>query len=575
MSKVRKNKQKDLANPSCNNSNNLNDINSKCGSFNKTRLIYPILGIFISLGIFVCSSYAFWNSESTAKQESTNVVVNDCLSLSFLGLSNDVININNSFPMTTGQALNNNSVNYYTFSVYNNCNKPVDFVVGIRDAASYTSGAENFNPEYISVALDNVGMGKLSDLKTIENPDDSSSPGRIIGYDTIPANGASSHSVTIWLNELADNSVMNKNFATNIFIAAGQDNDGSMITNKIQLAYMIKESAVYSNIDFSKHSSTPGYVTNGIYITKNTDFGNEVYYYRGDVNNYIIFGNYCWRIMRTTDTGGVKLLYAGIPTDNQCLDTSPSIGSSRFSKAINDSAYVGYMYGTVPSTSYAEAHSNLNNSYAKTTIDNWYVTNFLNTEYEKYIEDTVYCNNRNVADYDSGLIGYTTIRTYGTLGYGNNPTIYASAATSSRSALYLSPSLACKNNSGFVSKDNDAFTVSDLYGNGNLNYPIGMITSDEAIFAGLNSYYSDHSSADKYTNELTYLKSDSTFFTMTPQFNSTSAVVFNGINKNGTFSNSSAALSYATRPVISLKPGITIKSTGDGTSTNPYIVELD
>ena len=48
----------------------------------------------------------------------------------------------------------------------------------------------------------------------------------------------------------------------------------------------------------------------------------EVYYYTGTnarTNSNVIFGNYCWQIVRTTKTGGVKLIYNGIKTsDNKC-----------------------------------------------------------------------------------------------------------------------------------------------------------------------------------------------------------------------------------------------------------------
>lgn len=38
-----------------------------------------------------------------------------------------------------------------------------------------------------------------------------------------------------------------------------------------------------------------------------------------DKNN-IIFGNFCWKIMRTTDTGGTKLVYNGFPRNNNCKE---------------------------------------------------------------------------------------------------------------------------------------------------------------------------------------------------------------------------------------------------------------
>ena len=41
-----------------------------------------------------------------------------------------------------------------------------------------------------------------------------------------------------------------------------------------------------------------------------------------DKNN-VIFAGYCWRMIRTTDTGGVKLLYNGAVVDGTCSDTNP------------------------------------------------------------------------------------------------------------------------------------------------------------------------------------------------------------------------------------------------------------
>ena len=42
------------------------------------------------------------------------------------------------------------------------------------------------------------------------------------------------------------------------------------------------------------------------------DTSPKIYYYRGNVNdNYVLFQGFCWRMLRTTDTQGVKILYNG------------------------------------------------------------------------------------------------------------------------------------------------------------------------------------------------------------------------------------------------------------------------
>ena len=53
----------------------------------------------------------------------------------------------------------------------------------------------------------------------------------------------------------------------------------------------------------------------GVYVLSSTaNDENPIYYYRGDVkNNNVLFANKCWKIVRTTETGGTKLVYNGEP----------------------------------------------------------------------------------------------------------------------------------------------------------------------------------------------------------------------------------------------------------------------
>ena len=62
-------------------------------------------------------------------------------------------------------------------------------------------------------------------------------------------------------------------------------------------------------------------------ISKSTQ---KIYYYYGSNatngtailnKNNVIFGDHCWQMIRTTDTGGVKMIYNGEAVNNQCLST--------------------------------------------------------------------------------------------------------------------------------------------------------------------------------------------------------------------------------------------------------------
>lgn len=66
-----------------------------------------------------------------------------------------------------------------------------------------------------------------------------------------------------------------------------------------------------TGVDFTQRSSdTNG---KGLMIRSGTqDDTNPIYYYRGAVkNNNVVFAGYCWKIVRTTEKGGVKLVYYG------------------------------------------------------------------------------------------------------------------------------------------------------------------------------------------------------------------------------------------------------------------------
>lgn len=65
-----------------------------------------------------------------------------------------------------------------------------------------------------------------------------------------------------------------------------------------------------SFIDFSQGPSSSN--GNGVYRYSKIPEGKyNIYYYRGDVKNNVVYRNYCWKIIRTTETAGTKLLYNG------------------------------------------------------------------------------------------------------------------------------------------------------------------------------------------------------------------------------------------------------------------------
>ena len=120
---------------------------------------------------------------------------------------------------------------------------------------------------------------------------------------------------------------------------AGKTFAGSFYVDKdsIQCDYQNNESnpTLYQTIE-NRYNQDKTYL--GLYDGEGADtYANPVYYYKGNVqNNNVLFGGFCWKIVRTTETGGVKIVYNGIPFD--VVNTSP-IEQSSYANIGNDATY--------------------------------------------------------------------------------------------------------------------------------------------------------------------------------------------------------------------------------------------
>lgn len=91
-------------------------------------------------------------------------------------------------------------------------------------------------------------------------------------------------------------------------------------------------------------------LSTGVYTMRETLNDNfPIHYYHGNVdNNNVVFKNFCWKIVRTTSTGGVKLLYNGVVNaDGGCNNTGTAsqIGKAKFNENSGSISDIGYMFG--------------------------------------------------------------------------------------------------------------------------------------------------------------------------------------------------------------------------------------
>ena len=127
------------------------------------------------------------------------------------------------------------------------------------------------------------------------------------------------------------------------------DKELNGVVKKTAFSTIAKQVDRTKQINFGNISSdTNG---KGVYEIKD-DNDNSIYYYRGEVNNNnVIFGDFCWLMVRTTDTGGVKMIYNGRatgttenPTCTNATGTARQISSSKFNSSTASMSGVGYMY---------------------------------------------------------------------------------------------------------------------------------------------------------------------------------------------------------------------------------------
>ena len=274
----------------------------------------------------------------------------------------------------------------------------------------------------------------------------------------------------------------------------------------------------------------------------------DVYYFAGNAtNNWVKFGGFYWRIIRTNHDGSIRLLYSGTSPDT----TSGYIGTSAFNSSNNSPKYVGYMYGTDGSLS--ESRVNTNNSTIKTYIDNWYSTNL--SSYSKYIStEAVYCNDRQLVNGQSwtfttspsSQINYITITRLDWYGDGAN----------------ANPTYNCANKK-------DAFSGSNS--EAKLTYPIGLMTADEINIAGGLAF--NNAPAWYYLNSAGgSITGSKHWWSLSPSgwSGSYSGVwVAGGSSYPGFLSGNNVVNEDGVRPAISIKP-CALWSSGNGSASSPY-----
>ena len=274
------------------------------------------------------------------------------------------------------------------------------------------------------------------------------------------------------------------------------------------------------------------------------DNDTNIYYYGNDVT----YQNGTYTLVDTKSSSNWSSIYNGGLNNNHYTCMGSITCSKVYYIYYTDSSNMYYIELTggkkVEDALSDMLDNNTNSSTIKDNIDGWYKTNIEDKGYSNYIEDTVWCNDRSIYQ----LNGWNPD------GGSTKEHLYFSAQE--RVYNTYKPDLSC-------SSEIDRFTVSELNGNGNLKYSIGLLTTDEVMLAGgkggvINSNYYLYTNGDYWW----WVSSPYGFY------NNFARKFF--VHSLGYLTDNYVYLINGVRPSISLKPYTEI-SEGTGTVDDPYI----
>ena len=341
------------------------------------------------------------------------------------------------------------------------------------------------------------------------------------------------------------------------------------------------------------------------FYTDNADGG-----YNIKKKNNVLFAGYCWQMIRTTDTGGLKVLYAGPYRNGKCptSDSQMKIDYGVYNDNSDSPSYLGYMYNEV------YAHKNIDITTGDFVYGRSFIyengkyklqqTNTRLTDYNKYAcfstntdecetlafvflkqSNTAYyielTNGKSIDDALNDMLWADNVNTKDSTVKRQIDTWYETHL--SNYSNYLEDVVFCndrtlKSYSGwkmngwfndysgsmkFKNKDSltdlscpnetDRFSVSNS--KAKLKYPIGLPTKSELNLSG----------------HIKSRNNGSWFLTMTPVEFDIGAHI-GEVSWDGALETHYTSTTFSVRPVISLSPNVEFDG-GDGSISNPYKVK--
>ena len=320
------------------------------------------LSVFIMVIGILGVSYALFMK---VDQSDEQTVQSGSLIMQLSAYAGSTVISSNDLPIDDSEGLLTKG---YSFSVTNNGTLPITYYIALYDNPDDTS-TNKLSYDYIKVSLDNGTPFTLGSITTkdsagrsILKQDISLAPDK---YDT--------NNIKIWIDSETPESEIGKTISLKIYAYGevcedGECNGGTLPPVKKIISQLDTTGKCPTVNEDGSVSVTGAEATDG-YLCKAKDAYGDSYYYRGNVtNNYVLFADKYWRIVRINGDGTIRVIYDGTSTHaNGESSEDRQIGKSAFNSSYNDNAYVGYMYGdrtiVEPTSQYATTSFTNTNTY--------------------------------------------------------------------------------------------------------------------------------------------------------------------------------------------------------------------
>ena len=280
-------------------------------------------------------SYSAWRYVFTGNE---NRIETGSLSLKLLESNTNIIGLKNELPKSDEEGIKQST---FDFSVITKATYNTKMGYDIKiEKLNVDTGYTSLNNDQIKIYLTDYNDKVLVNPTLISDLPSNTIYSRVNEHTPAKTEEIDKYKIRVWIDKNVDASSWTKDtkqeYKFRIGVSGGENQlvgltkqiaDSSVLDNKAS-TYV----SASTGINFAEApSDTNG---KGIYQRAGTGENGEypVYYYRGNVdNNNLAFNGFCWKIVRTTETGGIKLIYNGV-YDKGCNNTgsAATIGNSEF-----------------------------------------------------------------------------------------------------------------------------------------------------------------------------------------------------------------------------------------------------